>query len=133
MNMTINGVLMWLNTQPMLCTSPACSVHCTKWPPELKIKKSCQTFTGQTTGGSSTKLYRSDQNHSLLCTSLACSAYLHKIAARAINRKILSCLHISNYWWDFYQTLQEWSVPSLVVQNTGMFRLSAQNDRQSYK
>jgi hypothetical protein len=24
---------------------------CTKWPPELKIEKSCPAFTGQTAGG----------------------------------------------------------------------------------
>ena len=29
----------------------------------------------------------------------------------------LSRLHLKNYWCDFAQTLQEWSVPSLVVQN----------------
>jgi hypothetical protein len=29
--------------------------------PKLKIEKSCQAFTGQTTGVISTKLYRSDQ------------------------------------------------------------------------
>jgi hypothetical protein len=50
-------------------TIPSCARHlhiplrCSKWPPELKLEKSCLTFTGQTTGGISTKLYRSNQYH----------------------------------------------------------------------
>jgi hypothetical protein len=53
----------------------------------------------------------------------ACSALLHIMAARAKNRKILSD---SNYCWDFNQTLQEISVPSLVVHiaGAGTFQLS---------
>jgi hypothetical protein len=43
----------------------------------------------------------------MLFTSTALFASLHKMAARAKNRKIMSGLHRSNYWWDFNQTLQE--------------------------
>jgi hypothetical protein len=32
-------------------------LRCTKWPPELKIGKYCPAFTGQTTGGMSTKFF----------------------------------------------------------------------------
>jgi hypothetical protein len=51
----------------MISTIPYCVLHqhipfhCTKWSPPLKIEKSCPAFTGQTTGGISTKLYKSDQ------------------------------------------------------------------------
>jgi hypothetical protein len=120
-------------------TIPSCALNrhtllrCTKWPPELKIEKSCPTFEGHTTGGISAKLYRSDQYLPLLCTFLTCSSFLHKMATRAKNRKILSGLHRSNNWWDFNQTLPECSVPSLLVHITCMFRFVAQNGRQSYK
>jgi hypothetical protein len=30
------------------------------------------------------------------------------MAFRAINRKILSSLHRSSYWWDFNETSHEW-------------------------
>jgi hypothetical protein len=66
-------------------------LHCTKLLPELKIEKTCPVFTGQSTGGISTKLYRSDQNNPS-CAHHG-SASLQKIAARAKNRKILSGLH----------------------------------------
>jgi hypothetical protein len=36
-------------------------IRCSKWPPELKIEKSCPAFTGQTTGGIITKLYSIDE------------------------------------------------------------------------
>jgi hypothetical protein len=55
-----------------------------KRPGKLKIKKSCPAFTDQTTGGISTKLYRSDQYHPKLWISLACSALLHSMAATAV-------------------------------------------------
>jgi hypothetical protein len=35
------------------------------------------------------------------------STLLHKMAARAKNRKILSGFHRSNYWWDFNETSHE--------------------------
>jgi hypothetical protein len=40
---------------------------------------------------------------------------LHKMAVRALNRKILSSFHRSSYWWDFNETLHEW--PSIVFGN----------------
>jgi hypothetical protein len=64
-------------------------LRCTKWLPELKIEKSCLAFTGQTTGGISTKFYRSDKYHPYLCMSPTSSAPLNKMAARAKNRKNL--------------------------------------------
>jgi hypothetical protein len=45
----------------------------------------------------------------------ACSALLHKMAVRAINRKILSSFHRSSYWWNYNVNSYEWSLPSLVV------------------
>jgi hypothetical protein len=39
--------------------------------------------------------------------SCAGSASLYKMAFRAINRKILSSLHRSSYWWDFNETSHE--------------------------
>jgi hypothetical protein len=57
------------NFTGVISTIPSCahyqhiSLHCTKLPQELKIEKSCPTYTGQTSGGSSTKHYRSDQYH----------------------------------------------------------------------
>jgi hypothetical protein len=57
---------------------------------QVKKGKFCSAFTGQTTCGISTKLYRSDQYHPKLCTSAAPSALLHKMTTRAKNRKIVS-------------------------------------------
>jgi hypothetical protein len=57
------------NFTGVISTIPSCAHHwyvplsSIKWPPELKTEKSCQTFTGQPTGGVSTKLYRSDNYH----------------------------------------------------------------------
>jgi hypothetical protein len=53
----------------MISINPSCvhlrhvMLQCTKWPLQLKLQKSCLAFTGQTSGGISTKLYRSDQYH----------------------------------------------------------------------
>jgi hypothetical protein len=66
-------------------------------------KKSFPVFTGQITG----VIYRSVKYHPLLCTSLAYSALLQQMPARAKNIKILSGLHRSNHWWDFNQLLKE--------------------------
>jgi hypothetical protein len=48
------------------------------------------------------------------------------MAARAINRNILSSFHRKNSWLDFFETSQEYTVPSLVVHIAGMFRFAAQ-------
>ena len=85
-------------------------------------------------------------------------AWLHKITARANNRKTMSSFHRLNYgsdftgvistnpssaccwhvplvcrkcWPDCNQTSQEWLVPTLVVHAAGTFCLAAQNGRQS--
>jgi hypothetical protein len=50
----------------------------------------------------------------VISTIPSCAHHLHKMAARAKNRKILSALHKSNY-----------------LHFTGMFRFAAQNGHQS--
>jgi hypothetical protein len=64
------------------------TLHCTKWLSELKIEKSYPAFTGETSGGISSKLYRSDQYYPWLCISPTHTTSLHKMATRAIDRKI---------------------------------------------
>jgi hypothetical protein len=64
---------------------------------------------------------------------------LHKMAAKAKKRKILSGiqaiggistkLHRSNYWWNFSQTLQECSVSPLLMHVIGTYRFAARNRR----
>jgi hypothetical protein len=79
----------------MISTIPSCALHwhvtlhCTKWPPELKIESSCLALTGQTTGWISTKLYRSDQYHPKLCTSSARSPPQHKNGRQSYKYKNL--------------------------------------------
>jgi hypothetical protein len=102
-----------LNFTGVISTNHCCAHHrhvplpCTKLPPELKIEKSFPAFTSQNTDGILTKLYRSDQYHPWLCRILTRSASLHKMAVKAINRKILSGFYRSSYWWDFNETSHE--------------------------
>jgi hypothetical protein len=86
-------------------------LRCTKWLPDVKIEKSCQTISGQPTGRVFTKLQRSSVPSLVHIT--ACSVLLHKMAVRAMNRKILSSFHRSSYWWDFNGISHKLSLPSL--------------------
>jgi hypothetical protein len=104
------------NFTGVIITIPSCAQyqqvlrHCTKWLPGLKIEKSCPAFTGQTSDGISTKLYRSDKFQPLLCTSPACSPLLHKMAARAMTfviQKSCPTFTIQTFGGISTKTLQE--------------------------
>jgi hypothetical protein len=58
-----------------------------KWPPELNMKNLVRLSQAKLLVGFQSN-YRSDQYHLLLFTWPARSASLHKMAARAKNRKI---------------------------------------------
>jgi hypothetical protein len=96
----------------------------------VHLHSACPTFTRQSAGRISMKFHRSDQYHLYLCISSAHSTSLHKMATRAITRKILSGFHRTNCWWHFNET--SWvicTIPSFAY--PGMFCLGAQNGCKS--
>jgi hypothetical protein len=118
--------------QEWISTIPRCAHHwhvplcCTKLPQEQKNKnlvwpshvKLLVGFQPNFTGVISTIPRCAHRRHvPLRCTKLLPEQKI----------KILSCLYRSNYWLDFNQTLQEWSVPFLVVHITGTFHFASQN------
>jgi hypothetical protein len=111
-------------------------LRCTKWPPKLKIEISCRLSQVKL-------LVRFQPNFTVLISTipsyvrcvhrrhvkLCCKKWLQDLEVE----KNLVRFHRTNYWWDFNQTLQEWSVPSLVEHIACKFRFTAQNGRHSLK
>jgi hypothetical protein len=98
-----------------------------------KNRKSLPAFTGQTTGGISKKLYKSDQYHPFMCMSPPGWASLHKMAARAIKiekyvrpSQVKLLVGFQPNFTGVICTIPSWASCQHVL-------LAAQNDRQSLK
>ena len=108
----------------------------TNWLPVLKVwNKNLVRFPKvKMSWDFEKKIKGSNQYQTKLSILLACSASLHKMAARAkYRKKALSFFYRSNCWWDFEKnTSQKWSVPTLVMHFAGMFRLTAKIETLLY-
>jgi hypothetical protein len=99
----------------VICLSVYSSVH----------HKTFADYYSKTTGTISSKLYRNDQYQVILCIILAFLCRLYGVVATYRDHFSVVCLSVCpsqnlsgllliNFWCNFIQTLQEWSVTSLV-------------------